>query len=199
MQSDCRSRKRSLQCRRSWRPSVRCARGRKGNATRRPLPRRPPRAADGGQSCAANSGALTQRSTPTPPRAPSEGHAAGCCFRRFRDRGVVVARLEGEVPVESYRARGGSMTPRPTAATSRAITTIDTVSIVFTPNAPVRRDAGGAYSSSRGIAAVQYKQVTHAVVPRCSHGCSRHCDGWITSRPAARRRSTRCSAHTPAR
>ena len=72
---------------------------------------------------------------------------------------MVVARLEREVPVESYRARGGSMTPRPTAATSRAITTIDTVSIVFTPNAPVRRDAGGAYSSSRGIAAVQYKQV----------------------------------------
>ena len=76
---------------------------------------------------------------------------------------MVVARLEREVPVESYRARGGSRTARPTAATSRAITTIDTVSIVFTPNAPIRRDAGGAYSSLRGIAAVQYK--TYAVAP----------------------------------
>jgi hypothetical protein len=42
MPSECRSRKRSLRCRRSWRPSVRCGRGRKGNATRQLLPRRPP-------------------------------------------------------------------------------------------------------------------------------------------------------------
>ena len=59
---------------------------------------------------------------------------------------MVVAGVAGEIPVESYRARGGSRIARPTAATSRAITTIDTVSIIFTPNAPIRRDAKGAYS-----------------------------------------------------
>ena len=90
---------------------------------------------------------------------------------------MVVARVAGEVSVESYRTRGGSRIARPITATSRTITTIDTVSIVFTPNVPIRRDAEGAYSSSRGIAAVQYKQVTHAVDPRCNHECSRHCAG----------------------
>ena len=38
---------------------------------------------------------------------------------------------------------------------------MNTVSIVITPNATIRRDAEGAYSPSRGIAAVQYKQVAH--------------------------------------
>ena len=79
---------------------------------------------------------------------------------------MVVARVAGEVSVESYRTRGASRIARPITATSRTTTTIDTVSIVFTPNAPIRRDAEGAYSSSRGIAAVQYKQVPLAVDPR---------------------------------
>ena len=64
---------------------------------------------------------------------------------------MVVAGVAGEVSVESYRARRGSRIARPTTATSRTITTIDTVSIDFTPNAAIRRDAGGVYSSSRGI------------------------------------------------
>jgi hypothetical protein len=54
---------------------------------------------------------------------------------------MVVAWVAGEISVESYRARGGSRIARPATATSRAITTIDTVSIVFTPNAHTRRDA----------------------------------------------------------
>ena len=62
---------------------------------------------------------------------------------------MVVARVAGQVSVENYRTRGGSRIARPITATSRTITTIDTVSIVFTPNAPIRRDAEGAYSSSR--------------------------------------------------
>ena len=60
-----------------------------------------------------------------PPRASrsaSEGRAAGSCSRRFRDRGMVVARVAGEVSVESYRTRGGSRIARPTTATSRAAT-----------------------------------------------------------------------------
>jgi hypothetical protein len=40
----------------------------------------------------------------------------------------------------------------------------NTVSIDCTPNGPIRRDAGGAYSSSRGIPAVQYERVAHAAV-----------------------------------
>ena len=54
---------------------------------------------------------------------------------------MVVAGVAGEISVESYRARGGSRIARPATATSRAITTIDTVSIIFTPNAHTRRDA----------------------------------------------------------
>ena len=77
---------------------------------------------------------------------------------------MVVARVAGEVSVESYRARGGSRIARPTTATSRAAATMNTVSIVITPNATIRRDTEGAYSPSRGIAAVQYKQVAHAAV-----------------------------------
>jgi hypothetical protein len=48
------------------------------------------------------------------------------------------------------------MTP-PTTAMITAITTIPIVSIVFTLNAPMRWDAGGDYSPSQRIAAVQYK------------------------------------------
>jgi hypothetical protein len=86
--------------------------------------------ADGGQSCATAPSALPQRpSAPAAARAPSEGRAAGCCLRRFRDRGMVVARVAGEVSVESYVARGGSRIARPTTATSSATATMNTISI----------------------------------------------------------------------
>ena len=66
----------------------------------------------------------------------------------------------------SYRApaRGGLMMTPPTTAMITAITTIPIVSIVFTLNAPIRWDAGGDYSSSRRIAAVQYKQASPCIV-----------------------------------
>ena len=44
---------------------------------------------------------------------------------------MVVARVERKVSVASYRTRGRSRIARPTTATSRASTTIATVSIVF--------------------------------------------------------------------
>jgi hypothetical protein len=45
---------------------------------------------------------------------------------------MVVAWVAGEVSVERYRARDGSRIARPTTATSRAISTIATVSIALT-------------------------------------------------------------------
>ena len=76
---------------------------------------------------------------------------------------MVVARVAGEVLVESYRARGGSRIARPTTATSRAAATMNTVSIVITPNATIRQDTEGRIPR-RGIAAMRYKQVAHAAV-----------------------------------